>query len=114
MKGITYLLVTVALLSIHMTAVSAMGDAPGDIAYQRIGGTDTESFPPAIFPHWRHRIHYRCDTCHDEIFKMEKGATIVTMERIGKGETCGTCHNGDLAFDSGFDNCHRCHDTTTN
>jgi c(7)-type cytochrome triheme protein len=89
----------------------ALGAAPGDIAYEREDQSEIQAFPPSIFPHWIHRIHYRCDACHDSLFEMKKGATPVTMDLIGTGKACGACHNGDLAFDDDFTNCTRCHFT---
>jgi len=85
--------------------------APGDILYERMDGDPGEliTFPPSIFPHWRHRIQYRCDACHDRLFKMQLGATPVTMDSMKNEENCGACHNGKLAFSAGFENCNRCH-----
>lgn len=84
--------------------------APGDIQFQREGvEAGAEGFPAAIFPHWVHRIRYRCDACHAETFKMERGSSEVSMEIIGRGESCGQCHNGTEAFDVDFQNCVRCH-----
>ena len=41
---------------------------------------------------------------------MEIGTTPVTMDLIAKGEVCGVCHNGELAFGNDFQNCDRCHE----
>ena len=94
---------------LSLALVPAMAAAPGDILYDREDKTDITAFPPTVFPHWLHRIHYRCDVCHDSMFEMKKGATPVTMDMIDKGEACGICHNGEIAFDSDFSNCVRCH-----
>ena len=92
----------------------AMAAAPGDLLYERKaddGSVDDSAaaFPPSVFEHWKHRIQYRCDACHDSLFAMELGATPITMESMKKGENCGACHNGDTVFDVGFANCARCH-----
>jgi c(7)-type cytochrome triheme protein len=100
-----------ALLLQFLTPANAA--IPGDIVYEREVEAENEAFPPATFPHWIHRINYRCDACHDSLFEMKKGATPVTMEMIGKGETCGACHNGKLAFSDDFVNCARCHRPAT-
>ena len=86
-------------------------EAPGDIRYQREGATEEDMgpFPPSIFPHWIHRIRFRCDACHDSLFEMKLGGTPVTMDLIAQGEVCGKCHNGDLAFSVKLGECHRCH-----
>ena len=68
-----------------------------------------EGLPPAVFPHWVHRIRYTCKACHMELFEPKAGANIVTMQDISAGEACGTCHNGEVAFDAGFGSCQRCH-----
>ena len=84
----------------------------GDIRFERKDmGEESENamFPPSIFSHWKHRINYRCDACHDSLFKMEMGANLIKMEQIKQGESCGVCHNGTVAFDSGYVNCNRCH-----
>ena len=86
-------------------ADSAFGGTIGDVVYSRTGGGDDE-FPAAYFPHWVHRIKYKCYACHDNLFPMRRG-TSPTMAAMAKGESCGTCHNGKVAF--GVDTCQRCH-----
>ena len=68
-----------------------------------------ESMPPSVFPHWIHRIQYRCDACHTRLFEMELGTTIITMDGMRDGETCGACHNGERSFAVGIKTCNRCH-----
>ena len=65
--------------------------------------------PPAIFPHWIHRIRFRCLVCHPSIFKMKRGANPITMVKIQAGEFCGKCHNGRIAFGLDLKVCQRCH-----
>lgn len=72
-------------------------------------GVLTDDFPVSHFPHWVHRIRYRCKTCHMEIFEPEAGANPVTMVQIAEGQACGRCHDGDTAFAPEMDNCDRCH-----
>lgn len=80
----------------------------GDIPFTRkVPGT--EDFPPAVFPHWFHRMQFKCYVCHEEIFKMKAGANPVTMEAISQGKYCGACHNGKTAFAPMFEHCSRCH-----
>jgi c(7)-type cytochrome triheme protein len=40
---------------------------------------------------------------------MQQGANAVSMDAIKKGEFCGACHNGNIAFGASFENCTRCH-----
>lgn len=80
----------------------------GDIEFKR----ETESpgdYPSATFPHWVHRMQFRCYVCHDDIFQMKAGSNAVTMAAIGEGKFCGTCHNGKVAFGVTFEACQRCH-----
>lgn len=70
---------------------------------------DASSLDAAIFPHWVHRIRYRCSVCHLEIFEPRAGANAITMSDIRAGRACGKCHNGTTAFEVSFDSCHRCH-----
>lgn len=60
-----------------------------------------------IFPHWFHRIRYKCKVCHEKIFVMRKGANNITMADIMEGKACGTCHNGQIAWEPL--ECKKCH-----
>ncbi len=60
-----------------------------------------------IFPHWFHRIRFKCKVCHIAIFKMKKGANDIDMEKISSGKHCGVCHDGKVAWDPLY--CDRCH-----
>lgn len=79
----------------------------GDITFKRKGGE--AGTPPAVFPHWFHRIRYKCYACHPSVFEMKAGANAITMDAIREGKFCGTCHNGKIAWEVGFDTCSRCH-----
>lgn len=83
----------------------------GDVTFERKATTATaEEVPVAVFPHWIHRMQYKCAACHDGLFKMKAGASEpVTMDAIREGQACGVCHNGKRAFESNFDTCPRCH-----
>lgn len=98
-----------ALLISVLLSAQAVAAVPGNLVIPRKEGSMTEQLtPPSIFPHWVHRINYRCDACHDRLFKMELGATDISMEKIKEG-SCGTCHNGTEAFAVTFQTCNRCH-----
>jgi c(7)-type cytochrome triheme protein len=63
---------------------------------------------PVVFPHWFHRIRFRCKVCHSELgFKMRAGANDVLMASIIDGKFCGMCHNGQIAW--GAEQCDLCH-----
>lgn len=72
-------------------------------------GIDAGALPRATFPHWTHRLRFRCKVCHMEIFEPKAGANQVTMRKIGNGEACGRCHNGTIAFAPSVSNCPLCH-----
>jgi c(7)-type cytochrome triheme protein len=80
------------------------GDTLGDIVYSRPGASP--NIPNAYFPHWVHRIKYKCYACHDQLFAMARGPN-PTMASMAQGKSCGACHNGKFAF--GVDMCQRCH-----
>jgi len=97
------------MIAFLLVALAEPGRAvEGDIAFQRKGGGDKET-PPAQFPHWVHRLRFRCYVCHDAIFQMKAGSNPVTMDAIMDGKFCGACHDGKTAFAVGFDTCARCH-----
>ena len=87
------------------TAVPA---EPGDIVFVR-QAAGMDDVPPAVFPHWIHRLSYKCQACHDTPFKMQVGANPVTMDDIQAGQSCGACHDGKIAFISNLSTCNRCH-----
>lgn len=99
-----------AFLAAASLLVAALPGAAveGDIVFQRKGGGERE-LPPAVFPHWVHRIRFKCYVCHDAIFKMKAGANRVTMDAIQEGKFCGVCHDGKTAFSVSFETCSRCH-----
>lgn len=100
------------LAVILMTALTVAWPPPGlavegDIVFQRKAAEgDT---PPAVFPHWFHRIRYKCFACHPAIVEMKAGANRITMDDIAAGKFCGVCHNGKIAWAPSFETCNRCH-----
>ncbi|MGK7346478.1 MAG: c(7)-type cytochrome triheme domain-containing protein [Candidatus Nitrospinota bacterium M3_3B_026] len=63
---------------------------------------------PVIFPHWFHRIRFRCRVCHTDVgFEMRAGSNDITMGKIIDRQFCGACHNGEIAW--GPENCDMCH-----
>lgn len=69
---------------------------------------EKEGMRPVIFPHWFHRIRFRCKVCHAELnFKMRAGSNSVRMTDIIDGRFCGACHNGEIAWS--VENCDLCH-----
>lgn len=78
----------------------------GDVILNTLA--ESEDVSPVIFPHWFHRIRFRCSVCHVELeFEMKAGATEITMASVSDGRFCGACHDGEIAWDAA--NCDLCH-----
>jgi c(7)-type cytochrome triheme protein len=78
----------------------------GDVVLNR--RSEQEGVRPVVFPHWFHRIRFRCKVCHFELgFKMRAGANEVLMTDIIDGKFCGMCHNNNIAW--GAERCDLCH-----
>jgi len=45
-----------------------------------------------VFSHNVHTQWLVCDNCHTALFEMEKGKTVITMDKINAGQACGVCH----------------------
>ena len=70
--------------------------------------SDKAGMPPVVFPHWFHRVRFRCKVCHADLgFKFEAGGNDITMLKVIDGQYCGACHNGDIAWS--VENCNLCH-----
>jgi c(7)-type cytochrome triheme protein len=70
--------------------------------------SEQEWVPPVIFPHWFHRIRFRCSVCHGELgFEMRVGANAMNMDALSEGKYCGACHDGQIAW--GLEECALCH-----
>ncbi len=70
--------------------------------------SDKAGMRPVVFPHWFHRIRFRCKVCHADLgFKFQAGGNDINMLKIIDGEFCGACHDGELAWS--VENCDLCH-----
>ena len=70
--------------------------------------SDASGMRPVVFPHWFHRIRYRCKVCHADLgFKFKAGGNEINMVKVIDGQFCGACHNGDVAWN--VENCNMCH-----
>ncbi len=70
--------------------------------------SDAAGMRPVIFPHWFHRVRFRCKVCHADLgFKFKAGGNEINMVKIIDGEYCGACHNGEIAWS--VENCNLCH-----
>jgi len=70
--------------------------------------SDDAGMRPVVFPHWFHRIRFRCKVCHGDLgFAFKAGGNGINMLNIIDGEYCGACHDGGLAWS--IENCDLCH-----
>lgn len=70
--------------------------------------SDAAAMRPVVFPHWFHRVRFRCKVCHGDLgFKFEAGGNKINMVKIIDGQFCGACHNGEIAW--AVENCNLCH-----
>jgi len=82
---------------------------PEELAADELFLLAGKDIPPATFPHWFHRIRFKCSSCHESVFRMEAGSNPITMTAMRRGEFCANCHNGEIAWEIGFPTCVRCH-----
>ncbi|MCW8917948.1 MAG: hypothetical protein OQL08_03945 [Gammaproteobacteria bacterium] len=108
-KSLRGLLLAVAiLLALPFTANDARAEY-GDVVMNNFA--DAAGMRPVVFPHWFHRIRFRCKVCHADLgFKFKAGGNEVTMAQIIEGQFCGACHNGEVAWS--IENCDVCHSGT--
>lgn len=101
----TRVLVPVLLCALVALSLPATAEY-ADVVLNRY--SDAAGVRPVIYPHWFHRIRFRCKVCHHELgFEMRAGANDVRMQDLARGKFCGMCHNGEIAW--GLENCNLCH-----
>jgi c(7)-type cytochrome triheme protein len=61
---------------------------------------------PVLFTHTAHAGRQPCHECHPLIYRYIKGKHL-GMAAMGKGKSCGACHNGTKAF--AVAECAKCH-----
>jgi len=95
-------LIAAVALALSMAAKAEYGD----VVINRF--SDDAEMRPVVFPHWFHRIRFRCKVCHADLgFKFQAGGNEINMLKIIDGEYCGACHNGEIAWS--VENCDLCH-----
>ncbi len=78
----------------------------GDVVINNF--SDGAGMRPVVFPHWFHRVRFRCKVCHADLgFQFKAGGNQINMLKIIDGQFCGACHNGELAWS--VENCNLCH-----
>lgn len=105
---------SVRLPTIIALLILATGLVPFNIVRAEFGDvvinnySDEAGMRPVVFPHWFHRIRFRCKVCHADLgFKFQAGGNEIDMLKIIDGEYCGACHDGDVAWS--VENCDLCH-----
>jgi c(7)-type cytochrome triheme protein len=94
-----------ALLAMAFIALDAQAEY-GDVVINNY--SDAANMRPVVFPHWFHRIRYRCKVCHADLgFKFRAGGNEINMLKVIDGQYCGACHNGEIAWS--IENCNMCH-----
>jgi c(7)-type cytochrome triheme protein len=94
-----------ATLLIVVALTTASPALEGVVVFQRQAGS--ADVPPAQFPHWVHRIRYRCYVCHPG--EIRPAPASITHDGMATGQACGACHDGRTAWGIAFDTCVRCH-----
>jgi c(7)-type cytochrome triheme protein len=106
-SALTRLLSMGAVASLALAAGGAPANVLGDIELDRRSTANGVS--AVVFPHWKHRIRFKCYACHPQPFEMRAGANDISMNELRSGNYCGRCHDGRTSFPIGFDTCRTCH-----
>ena len=97
---------TLTLLGFGLLSTQGIHAEYGDVVINN--ASDEAGMRPVVFPHWFHRIRFRCKVCHADLgFKFKAGGNDINMLKIIDGEYCGACHNGEVAWS--VENCDLCH-----
>ena len=95
-----------AVLALFFVDVHEAQAEYGDVVINNY--SDKAGMRPVVFPHWFHRVRFRCKVCHADLgFKFKAGGNEINMVKIIDGQFCGACHNGDIAWS--VENCNLCH-----
>ena len=105
-KPARYVSKAVLMLIMLLVISPALQAEFGDVVINNY--SDKEGMRPVIFPHWFHRMRFRCKVCHADLgFKFKAGGNDINMLKIIDGEYCGACHNGEVAWST--EHCDLCH-----
>lgn len=103
--------VLLAALALGAAAIATLGMEPAHAEYGDVvinNHADAAGVRPVVFPHWFHRVRFRCKVCHSDLgFKFQAGGNDINMVKIIDGQYCGACHNGNIAWS--IENCDLCH-----
>ena len=103
LRNLTVLLAAALALAVPVSPTQA---EYGDVVINNF--SDKAGMRPVVFPHWFHRVRFRCKVCHADLgFQFKAGGNQIDMLKIIDGQFCGACHNGELAWSA--ENCNLCH-----
>jgi len=96
-------------MAVGLLLIAAMHSSKAEYGDVLINNySEAAGMRPVVFPHWFHRIRFRCKVCHADLgFKMQAGGNQINMLKIIDGEYCGSCHNGEVAWS--VETCDLCH-----
>ena len=101
-----FLLAALAIFALAFVDIAPANAEYGDVVINN--HSDAAGVRPVVFPHWFHRVRFRCKVCHTDLgFKFQAGGNDINMVKIIDGQYCGACHNGSLAWS--VENCDACH-----
>lgn len=105
-RGWTFLVSLLSIVALTFGPIQLARAEYGDVVINNY--SDGAGMRPAVFPHWFHRIRFRCKVCHADLgFKFKAGGNEINMVKIIDGQFCGACHNGEIAWS--VENCNLCH-----
>lgn len=95
-----------ALIAVLLLAPPEVQAEYGDVVLNNY--SDKAGMRPVVFPHWFHRVRFRCKACHADLgIKFKAGGNEINMVKIIDGQYCGACHNSKVAW--GVESCDLCH-----
>ena len=104
-RYLAVIVVTIVMGAVLGSAAPARAEY-GDVVINNF--SDGAGMRPVVFPHWFHRIRFRCKVCHGDLgFEFKAGGNGINMLKIIDGQYCGACHNGEIAWS--IENCDLCH-----
>lgn len=105
-KGVAACAALAAAVMVLSGGVHSARAEYGDVVMNNY--SDGAGMRPVVFPHWFHRVRFRCKACHTDLgIKFKAGGNEINMLKIIDGQYCGACHNGSVAWS--VENCDLCH-----
>ncbi len=96
-----------AALALAVGVTAQQVRLPQDLVYARAAGSPGK----VVFRHNSHVTYTdKCTACHVKLFPILRPTRQVSHAVMEAGESCGACHNGQMAFGpSDPATCTRCH-----